>query len=555
MLFKSAYPDIHVPSNVTLWQWLFEGPSPAAGCSRREAFLKREFINVHTRASFTHAQVRDAAAALSTALARRHGLQAGDNVLLVSPNGITYPIVTHGVMRAGGIPAFSPPTYNETEMLHALRTVNSRFVMCSPEALPVVRAAARQQGIDESRIFVFNDDNDHVDGFLSLSELVEDGKKLGVTEAAHLPKGKHNSEATAFLCFSSGTTGLPKAVIISHSNIIAQCLQLNLAYANSHTCLAVMPFYHVSGLVRFQIHAFVSHTTVAVMAKFTMPVLLDTISTYRIPEVNLVPPILIRLAHEPTVDNYDLSCVSRWTTGAAPVSPEVLDLLAKRFPGTGFKQGYGMTETTASAVTHPKHMYDFKYGRSVGTLVPSTMARVVNEDGVAVGVDEHGEIRLKGPQIVPGYYNNPAATAESFDEEGFLRTGDVGSIAADGLITIHDRIKEMIKVKGSQVAPAELEDLLLGHAKVADAAVFGVPDDYAGERPYAFVVLQPGVDNSRGQVAEELMQFVKDERTRNKWLAGVRIVDAIPKSPSGKILRRILKEEYKKDFKMPSPRL
>lgn len=167
--------------------------------------------------------------------------------------------------------------------------------------------------------------------------------------------------------------------------------------------------------------------------------------------------------------------------------------------------------------------------------------------------DTQKQIRVKGPQIVPGYYRNPDATAAAFDDDGFLCTGDEGSVAADGQLTIHDRIKEMIKVKGAQVAPAELEDLLLGHASVADAAVIGIPDDYAGERPFAFVVLRPGVDG--GAAPADLVQYVKDTRTRSKWLAGVRVVDVIPKSPSGKILRRILREDYKRDSQRPSPKL
>lgn len=166
------------------------------------------------------------------------------------------------------------------------------------------------------------------------------------------------------------------------------------------------------------------------------------------------------------------------------------------------------------------------------------------------------QIRAKGPQIFSGYFNNPQATAEAFDEQGFLRTGDEGSVDADGMLTIHDRIKEMIKVKGVQVAPAELEDLLLGHPKVADAAVIGVPDDYAGERPFAFAVLKAGGDGGgQAVVAEELVQFVRDAKSRTKWLVGVRVVDQIPKSPSGKILRRLLREEYKKDAMVPRARL
>ncbi|PQK17957.1 hypothetical protein BB8028_0009g01550 [Beauveria bassiana] len=578
MLFKSSYPDIHVPTDLTLWQWLFDAPYPAAGCccsSRGDSLPTREYINTATNNNtrLTHAQVRDAAAALSAALAHpRRGLHPGDVVAIVSPNAVTYPVCFHGVIRAGGVPAVSAPGATETEMRHALRTARARFVMCAPgETLKVVREAARKEGVPEERVFWFADaeeEEEEEEGrrwCTGLNELVEEGKRVMEEEgeegmrAVGLPSGKTSAETTAFLCFSSGTTGLPKAVIISHANIIAQCLQLNLAYIHSGMALGLLPFYHISGLVRSLVHCLVSNTSVAVVPRFTMPALLSAISTHRIAEVNLVPPILIRLAHDPTVDDYDLGCVERWATGAAPVSPEVLAQLARRFPGTtGFKQGYGMTETTACVATHPPHLYGFEHGRSVGTLVAGTVMKVVNEDGVAVGVGERGEIRVKGPQITPGYFDNPAATAAAFDPDGFLRTGDEGSVAPDGQLTIHDRIKEMIKVKGAQVAPAELEDLLLGHPCVADAAVVGVPDDYAGERPFAFVVLRPG--GGRGVSAEEeamerLVQHVKDARARDKWLAGVRVVEAIPKSPSGKILRRILRDEYRKSVQVSSAKL
>lgn len=211
-----------MPQDVTLWQWLFDSPSPAAGCSRQDDDASgeepREYINTETGTRLTHAQVRDAAAALSTALVRRHGLRPGDVVSLVSPNAVTYPICLHGVIRAGGVPAVSSPAANEAEMRHALRAVRSRFVLCAPgDTLAVVRAAARQEGIDEARIFVFADDEDRVQGdeaggFVSLSALVEEGTRLGTMDAVGLPTGKTSAEVPAFLCFSSGTTGLPKAV-------------------------------------------------------------------------------------------------------------------------------------------------------------------------------------------------------------------------------------------------------------------------------------------------------------------------------------------------------
>ncbi|KAM3430645.1 hypothetical protein NHJ13734_007665, partial [Beauveria thailandica] len=266
MLFKSSYPDIHVPPDLTLWQWLFDAPSPAAGCSssRGDSLLPtREYINTaatnNNNARLTHAQVRDAAAALSAALAHPrhgHGLRPGDVVAIISPNAVTYPVCFHGVMRAGGVPAVSAPGATETEMRHALRTARARFVMCAPgQTLKMVREAARKEGVSEERVFWFADDDEEEEEeedmeqggrwCTGLSELVQEGKRLmeededdeGGMRAVGLPSGKTSAETTAFLCFSSGTTGLPKAVIISHANIIAQCLQLNLAYTHSGMAL------------------------------------------------------------------------------------------------------------------------------------------------------------------------------------------------------------------------------------------------------------------------------------------------------------------------------
>lgn len=206
-----------------------------------------------------------------------------------------------------------------------------------------------------------------------------------------------------------------------------------------------------------------------------------------------------------------------------------------------------MTESTGCITTHPLWGHSFKYARTGGTLVANTTVKVVDEKGNMVGVGKKGEILAKGPQIMIGYFNNEKATQKAFDEEGFLRTGDEGSVDSEGFITIHDRIKEMIKVKGIQVAPVELEDLLLSHESVEDCAVVGVRDEYSGERPFAFIVLKEGKEPQG--VEEEMMGFVRERKVRTKWLSGVRIVNAIPKSPSGKILRRVLRIRLKREGK------
>ena len=277
---------------------------------------------------------------------------------------------------------------------------------------------------------------------------------------------------------------------------------------------------------------------------FTMKDMLDTVVKYQLSELLLVPPILIRLVRDPLVDKYDLSHLRRFSSGAAPLSEEIIQLLNKKFPQTGFKQGYGMTESCSCITAHPPEKYDYKYAHAVGTIVASTEVIIVSEEGKELGLNEPGEILARGPQVVMGYLNNPKATAEMFDREGWLHTGDQGLIDDEGLLTITDRIKEMIKVKGIGVAPAELEDLLLGHPEVEDVAVMAVHDDYSGEKPKAFVVLKSGVKGDE-LVGRELIEYVQERKAKHKWIAEVEFVREIPKSASGKILRRVLRDKAK----------
>jgi 4-coumarate--CoA ligase len=255
---------------------------------------------------------------------------------------------------------------------------------------------------------------------------------------------------------------------------------------------------------------------------------------------------MIRMVHDPLVPHYNLSHVERFASGSAPCSAEIITQLQSKFPNTGFLQGYGMTESTACISSHPPDKYDFKYAHTGGTLVASTFVKVMGEDGLERGTNQPGEILAKGPQIAMGYLDNPSASAESFDTEGWLHTGDIGRIDPEGFIHILDRKKELIKVKGIGVAPAELEDLLLGHESVEDVAVVGVRDQYAGERPKAFVVLKRGVEVDEG-VGHRLMKYVREKKVGYKALGAVEFVNVIPKSGTGKILRRVLRDREGKE--------
>lgn len=364
----------------------------------------------------------------------------------------------------------------------------------------------------------------------TIKDLLEIGKSYGESGQIppfQLPKGKKNKDVCGFLSFSSGTTGLPKAVMIAHANVIAQCLQIEqITPATLRRILAVLPLFHITGLVH-QLHLpILLNANVYMLPAFTLEDTLQAVQDYKLEEMLLVPPILIRMVREPqTLAKFDLSSLKRFSSGAAPLSAEILELLKKTFPGTGFKQGYGMTESCSCITAHPPSKYDYKYAFRVGTIVASTEVKIVNPDtGKECGLDEPGEIWARGPQVVMGYLNNKKATDETFDKDGFLHTGDIGSVDSEGLITISDRLKEMIKVKGIGVAPAELEDLLLGHPDVEDVAVLGIPEDYAGERPKAYIVVKQSQKGEAEAVGEALIQYVRENKVRHKWITEVEII-------------------------------
>ncbi|KAI2791913.1 hypothetical protein POX_b01942 [Penicillium oxalicum] len=546
MIFKSQQPAISVPENITIWDWLFE--SPASPLSQDGGLHSGGFTNAATNERIAYDQVKDYAVKISTALEQKFGISKGDVVALFSPNTVWYPVAMFATNRIGGIVSGASPAYNVEEMTFALRTAQAKVLMTAATSLSVAVPAARNAGIPQDRIVLLEGKQE---GFTSIQDLVIFGASLGAHRQAApltIPLGQTNKDLCGFLSFSSGTTGLPKAVMIAHHNVIAQSMQVEqITPKENKKVLAVLPLFHITGLVH-QMHLPVfRNAEVYMLPAFTMKAMLDTVVQYQIAELLLVPPILIRLLRDPIVREFDLSHIRRFSSGAAPLSSEVIQELQRRFPNTGFKQGYGMTESCSCITAHPIEKSTYKYAHCGGTIVANTEVKIVDPDtGKELGYNEPGEILARGPQIVMGYLNNEKATAETFDSEGWLHTGDVGFIDEEGLITITDRIKEMIKVKGIAVAPAEIEDLLLGHPDVEDVAVGPIPDDYTGQRPKAYVVLKPGLCQGmdRGAIMErlqKLMAYVRDNKVRHKWVTEVEIVDEIPKSASGKILRRMLR--------------
>ncbi|EMC95754.1 hypothetical protein BAUCODRAFT_71669 [Baudoinia panamericana UAMH 10762] len=540
MPFKSQQNDIFLPRHLTTWQWLFEDPtySPIARYSEHEL---AGYTHAITKERLNWREVKEAATYISTALVKRYGMKAEDTVSLFSQNTIWYGVALHAALRVGGKVSGASPAYNVEEMTYALQKADAKFIMTHPNSMEVATAAAEKAGISRQNLFLLEG---KMDGYTTIKELVEMGRKEAEQVPYYtIPKGKTNFDVCGFLSFSSGTTGLPKAVMIAHQNVIAQCHQIQQISPSDHKrILAVLPSFHITGLVHVLHLPVLLNAEVIMLPSFSMESMLETVCEYQIPELLLVPPILIRMVRDPVVDKYDLSFLRRFSSGAAPLSEEIIQLLQKKFPQTGFKQGYGMTESCSCITAHPFWLYDYRYAHAVGPICASTTVKIMREDGTECGVGEPGEIWAKGPQIVMGYLNNDKATRETFDQDGYLHTGDQGKIDEEGVITITDRLKEMIKVKGIGVAPAELEDLLLGHEKVEDVAVLAIPDDYSGEVPKAYIVPKPS-EKPSNELGRELIAYVREKKVRYKAVKEMEFIDVIPKSASGKILRRVLRDK------------
>jgi 4-coumarate--CoA ligase len=326
--------------------------------------------------------------------------------------------------------------------------------------------------------------------------------------------------------------------MLSHYNLTSNLAQSESIFAieTGEVALAVLPFFHIYGMQVLMNGMLFSGATSVTLPRFDLIEFLEIMQSYHVTRAYLVPPIVLALAKHPAVADYDLSSLRQVFSGAAPLGADVALEAAERID-TEVVQGYGLTEL--SPVTHATPPGGFKPG-SIGVTIANTETRIVDpETGADLGRDEDGELWIRGPQVMLGYLNNPEATTEMIDEEGWLRTGDIGKVDDDDHFYIVDRLKELIKYKGFQVPPAELEALLLGNPAVADAAVIGIPDEEAGEVPKAFVVLKAGAELT----AEEVHEFVDGHVAHYKRLREIEFVPEIPKSASGKILRRLLRDQ------------
>jgi acyl-CoA synthetase (AMP-forming)/AMP-acid ligase II len=340
---------------------------------------------------------------------------------------------------------------------------------------------------------------------------------------------------TALLPYSSGTTGRPKGVMLTHRNLLAEALAWIALdpIAEDEVVVVVFPFFHVAGCVHLNLFL-ASGITLVTMPRFDFVTFLRLLQDYRATRTAVAPPVLLALSQQPMVDEFELSPLRLIHWGAAPLSESVVRACRERL-GCQVKQMYGLTEATAQ--THMVATAAADRPGSGGPPNPGMVCKIVDVvTGDELEPHQTGEILVRGPQVMQGYLHNPDATATAIDAAGWLHTGDVGYADEDGWIFVVDRIKELIKYKGYQVAPAELEAVLLSHPAVADAAVIPSPDEAAGEVPKAFVVAKAETS------ADELMAFVAERVAPYKKVRRLEFIDAIPKSSTGKILRRVLVE-------------
>ncbi|HVY80434.1 MAG TPA: AMP-binding protein [Steroidobacteraceae bacterium] len=512
MILRSPHPEVRIPRRALYDFVLGERGGRAGDVALADAATGRVV---------TYGDLRECIRRVAAGLAAL-GISKGDIVALWSPNSPEFAIAFHAVARLGAIVTTANPSGTPHELALQLRDANAKMLITTAALADSARAAIAECGGAIELITT-----DDAPGVPSLTSIARD--------ADPPPVDIDPDNDVVALPYSSGTTGLPKGVMLTHRNLVANLLQVDaIERGDLRALIGVLPFFHIYGMVVILNFGLMRGATIVTLPRFELEPFLKALQDWPIAVAHIVPPIAVALAKHPAVENYRLPHLEALFSGAAPLSAAVTNAVQRRLNVT-LKQGYGMTE--ASPVTHyTAHASEVRLG-TVGQLAPSTECRIVDvESGHDAGIGRTGEVWIRGPQIMKGYLNNPEATARTVDRDGWLHTGDIGMVDADGYLTIVDRLKELIKVKGYQVAPAELEALLLTHPGVADAAVIPVDDEECGQVPKALIVPRAGL------VPNEVIAFVQERVAHYKRVRHVGFVDAIPKSASGKILRRVLME-------------
>jgi acyl-CoA synthetase (AMP-forming)/AMP-acid ligase II len=523
MSFASPFPPVEIPTT-SLYDYLF-------GDLAAEDADRVALVDAKSGQQTTFREMLAGIDAFAGALAAR-GIGVGDVVGLLAPNSPAFAIAFHGVLRAGATATTINALFTAKDIAKQLTDSKAKLLLTVTPLLEQSREAAAAAGLTDDDVIVL------------------DGAGLGASDVAAPDVTFDPAAHIAALPYSSGTTADPKGVMLTHRNLAANVAQIRPVQGMTHDdrILAVLPFFHIYGMTVLLNAALHARAQLVIMESFDLEEFLGNIAKHRCTFAFIAPPVAVALAKHPLVERYNLSSLRGIMSGAAPLDEELGQAVTERLR-CALVQGYGMSELSPVS-----HVTPFDGGRelvgataplsSCGWTVPNAVSKIVDSetgaeiDPPASGLSDTGELWFKGPNVMAGYLNNEKATQETIDDDGFLHTGDVARVDASGCVYIVDRLKELIKYKGYQVPPAELEAVLLSHPQIADAAVIGVRDVDSGEEvPKAFVVRQSGAELAGADV----IRFVAEHVAPYKKVRQVQFIDAIPKSASGKILRKELR--------------
>ncbi|KAL7138063.1 hypothetical protein ABFS83_10G137300 [Erythranthe nasuta] len=528
-IFRSKLPDIYIPNHLPTHVYCFQNlPNHRS----RPALIDGATGNV-----FTHAEV-ELTARRAAAGFHSLGIRKNDVVMLLLHNSPDFAFAFLAAFFAGAVATTANPLYTAAEITAQARVSKPKLIVTHACYVEKVKRFA----VEEERggaVIIATIDPPPSPEIVNFADLKNSDERL-------LPEIKIDADDTAALPFSSGTTGLPKGVMLSHKNIVTCISQKvdgeNPAYHidSRDLMLCLLPLFHVYCLVSVLLTSLRVGAAILIVPKFEINQLMELIQKHRVTIAPLVPPILLAISKSPAAAvRFDLSSVRRVTCGAAPMDSQLERSVKAKLPNATIGQGYGMTEAgvLSMCLGFAKKPFKFKAG-SCGNIIRNSEMKIVNPlTGASLPRNQTGEICIRGDSVMKGYYNDPEATKRTIDKDGWLHTGDIGYVDSDDEVFILDRLKELIKYKGLQIAPAELEALLIAHPSISEAAVVPMKDEVAGEVPVAFVVRVNGSNISE----QEIKQYISEQVVSYKRINRVFFTNEIPKAPSGKILRKILR--------------
>ncbi|EEF29200.1 AMP dependent CoA ligase, putative [Ricinus communis] len=529
-IFRSKLPDIYIPNHLPLHTYCFENISQF----KDNACL----INGATGDVYTYADVELTSRKVAAGL-HKLGIKQNEVIMILLQNSPEFVFAFLGASVLGAISTTANPFYTPAEIKKQASASNAKLIITQAAYVEKVKDFANENGIKIMTIDSPPPALDDCRDCLHFSELTK-------ADENDIPAVKINPDDVVALPYSSGTTGLPKGVMLTHKSLVTSVAQQvdgenpNLYFHEKDVILCLLPLFHIYSLNSVLLCGLRVGAAILIMQKFEITALMELVQKYKVTIAPFVPPIVLSIAKSPAVDKYDLSSIRTVMSGAAPMGKELEDTVRAKLPNAKLGQGYGMTEAgpvLSMCLAFAKEPFEIKSG-ACGTVVRNAEMKIVDPDtGKSLQRNQAGEICIRGSQIMKGYLNDPEATERTIDKEGWLHTGDVGYIDGDDELFIVDRLKELIKYNGFQVAPAELEAMLIAHPSISDAAVVPMKDEAAGEIPAAFVVRSNGSKITE----DDVQQYISKQVIYYKRIRRVFFTDSIPKAPSGKILRKDLR--------------